>query len=185
MLTHRTLALHHGGHHNAQTPAFQLPEGSAVASRIVTHLFASAGKFVYETIKGGKPIPTILGAVAGTAVGATLGFVDETLIAFGMFLGAILGAAALAATFPRPAPDAKALAREATDPAVLDGPAKARSLGQVRGRWLGVVGEDQIVMTVLLDRAIFRAPRSSTYNWENFLIERLNGGEIPKVSGHA
>jgi hypothetical protein len=73
-----------------------------VASRIVTQLFAEGGKGLYLTIKAGKPLPTIVGAVAGAGLGATLGFCDLTLLAFGTLLGAILGAAALAAKFPRP-----------------------------------------------------------------------------------
>lgn len=139
-----------------------------MASRIVTELIVEAAKPIAAHIKAGKPIPTILGAVAGAGVGGSLGnLLNESLIAFGALLGALLGAAASASVFPRPASP-----YGANDPS-------HRTPGNVRGWWFGVVGEDQFLLSVLLDRAIFRAPVRSTDQGQR-LVDRFREGEVPR-----
>lgn len=55
-----------------------------------------------QKIFRGRPVPTIIGGVAGAAIGSTAGMLHNTLLAAGAFFGLVAGSAILAAIFPRP-----------------------------------------------------------------------------------
>src|SRR5688572_1704938 len=75
-----------------------------MASRIVTELLISAAIPIARTIRRGKPLPTVIGALAGALLGASSYFVVfKELVPFLTMVGAIAGANITARIFKRPA----------------------------------------------------------------------------------
>jgi hypothetical protein len=143
-----------------------------MASKTVTELILKIAEPISSSIRKGKPLPTLLGALAGAGAGAAIGLLEMTLLAFGALLGALLGATALGALFPKPA------AQPVPEPAAVD---ETRSPGSIRRSWFAVLTGDLGILTVLLEHAIYRAVFSDAAHCRS-LLEKVEQGQYPRSS---
>jgi hypothetical protein len=139
-----------------------------LASRIVTELILAAAKPVVATIRKGKPLPTVLGALAGGALGTSGGLVMIKLTPFFCLVGAIIGATLAAALFKRPPsiPGARA-----TD-------VEPFQLGPVLQTWTFEGGGFKS-LTVLLENALYTVDEN-TAPWDE-VVRKLARGETPDL----
>lgn len=141
-----------------------------MASRLVTELIVKLAEPIAAIIRKGKLTATLLGAIAGAGTGATIGFLETSLLAFGVVLGALVGAAALAATFPKPVHD------PASDPLESD---ESRPLGSIRGSWFAFLTDDHWILTVLHENAVYCALASDDSHCRALLAQLEQGGHPP------
>jgi len=136
-----------------------------MASRFVTELIIAAAKPVGATIRNGKPLLTIIGAIGGGALGTSSGLIMTELIPAGILIGALAGATMAAFLFQRPASIPGARAAE-TEPFAIG----ARLQG-----WTFASGEFGC-LTVLLERALYVVLLDNDA-WE--VLRQLDQGIVP------
>jgi hypothetical protein len=144
-----------------------------MASRLVTELLFKIAQPISSAIRKGKPVPTLLGAMAGAGAGATVGLLEMSLLAFGAALGALVGAVALAAAFPKPVAEPI----PEPEPTAVD---ETRSPGSIRSWWFAMLADDIGILTVLLEHAIYRAV-ASDHTLSRSLLEKVEHGEYPRM----
>jgi len=141
-----------------------------MASRIVTHLILEAAKPIVATIRKGKPIAAVVGALVGAVpAGLAVYRVEPALAPICSALAAIAGATIGARLFKRPltAPGARATDLEPF------------RLGKVL-RVLGFIQGDFRSIVVLLENALY-AVRVDEKPVEP-ILEKLSAGQDPDLS---
>jgi hypothetical protein len=135
---------------------------------MVTEAILAAAKPIVATIRKGRPWPTVVGALAGGALGTSGGYVMLKLMPFFSLVGAIIGATLAAAFFKRPPsiPGARA-----TD-------VEPFQLGPVLHTWRFEAGEFKS-LTVLLENALYTV-REDTAPWDE-VVRKLALGETPDL----
>ncbi len=139
-----------------------------MASRIVTKLILAAAEPVVRTIRKGKPLAMVVGALAGGALGACNGLVMVALRPFFGVVGAIVGATVTAALFKRPP---SSLGCRASD-------AQPFRLGAVSQSWTFEDGDFK-GLTVLLEHALY-VVRQDKAPWDD-VLKKLERGEDPDL----
>jgi hypothetical protein len=136
-----------------------------MASRIVMNLIVAAARPIGATIRNGKPLPTMCGALLGAVLGANFGLIKPELTVFGVLLGAIVGAGLGAILNKRPP---LPLGARADDEPV--------SIGAVLQAWTFEAHEFKS-LTVLLEHALY-VVREDSAPWET-VLRKLADGEDP------
>ena len=136
--------------------------------KLVFQAIWKIGEWMTAIIRRGKRPWVVVGSVAGTALGSSLGLITIWWLVPGIALGGLVGATILAALFPTP--------EEVTTLATDDG--KPFSPGDIRGvfllRWQNVNR-----ITVLMERAFYTAADENA-PWQHVQAQ-LALGVDPKI----
>lgn len=140
-----------------------------MASRIVTLLLLEAAKPIVATIRKGKPVASVIGALVGAGLaGFAMYRVEPKLAPLCAAVGAIVGATTGAALFTRPT----------TSPGARATDLEPFRLGKVLRVATFVQGDFRSV-TVLLENALY-VVRVDKEPWEP-VVERLKHGQDPDL----
>jgi hypothetical protein len=139
------------------------PRGDTrMASRLVAKLIIECAKPVARCVQQGETLPTLVGGLAGGALGACAAFAQRVLLAPGILLGATVGAAFAATIFKRRRPtlgDQSPVVEQLRVGRVVQAwPLKGFSL---------ITGEFKS-LTVLLERALYMV-RDNDAPWDDVL----------------
>lgn len=131
----------------------------------------SAAETAVRSIRKGKPLTAVAGAIIGGTLGTGIGVLMSELRPFGAVLGAIVGASLAAVAFKRP-------------PAILGRKdvGSHTDPGAVLQTWAFADG-DFHSMTALLEHALY-VVREDSAPWDE-VREKLARGEDPELSGAA
>jgi hypothetical protein len=142
-----------------------------MTSNFITNLFVELGRAVYEIIRKGRRISTIVGAIVGGCIGATSArVVDIEFVPALVALGLIVGATLTAAIFRRPQ---AALGSRSEDPEPFQP-------GAMLHTWKFEPG-DADTLIVLFEKAVY-VVQNDNAPWSE-VIEKLSRGIAPDLAG--